>query len=135
IRFSRFPVPGTSVLGFQWSVHVENGSAGSVSWTNRALSRATSGGQWSHIDHAAVLSRGRTQRQRLVIQARLVGQDARDKSGTNSQLQFCAGGLGVVPGGERLNGHPHVRRRVVGGFFWLFPHVALPFSALDFVSE
>src|SRR4029077_11591414 len=103
--------------------------------TPAAGERSGSSGQWAHIDHAAVLSRGGTQRQRFVIQARLVGQDARDKSGTNSQLQFCAGGLGVVPGGERLNGHPHVRRRVVGGFFWLFPHVALPFSALDFVSE
>jgi hypothetical protein len=51
-----------------------------VSWTNPTLPRSASSGQWSHIDHAAVLSRGGTQRQRFVIQARLVGQDARDKS-------------------------------------------------------
>ena len=35
-----------------------------------------------------------------------------------------------MAGGERLNGLPHVRRRVVGGFFLLFPHLALPFSGL-----
>ena len=35
--------------------------------------------------------------------------------------------------GIRTYGHPHVRRRVVGGLFLLFPHVALPFSALDYV--
>src|ERR1700674_4952948 len=109
-------------------VHVENGSAGSVSWTNPALPRSGSSGRWSNIDHAAVLSRGGTQRRRFVVRARLVSQDARDKSGTNSQLQFCAGGVEVVAGGERLNGLPHVCRRVDGGFFLLFPHLALPSS-------
>jgi hypothetical protein len=28
-----------------------------------------------------------------------------------------------------------VRRRMVGGFFLLFPHLALPFSALHFVGK
>jgi hypothetical protein len=35
-----------------------------------------------------------------------------------------------MAGGEMLNGLPHIRRRVVGGFFLLFPHLALPFSGL-----
>ena len=40
-----------------------------------------------------------------------------------------------MAGGERLNGLPHVRLRVVGGSFLLFPHLAPPFSALDFVNK
>ena len=69
------------------------------------------------------------------ISGMLIGQDAGDKRGTNSQLQFCAGGLGAVAGGERLMGFRTSGAAWLEVSFCCFLILALRFSALHFVGK